>query len=334
MSYPIDVYRGDADVQKNYISFGTFVALFPQLIAGPIVRYKDVADQLGFRASSVDQFASGVERFMIGVGKKVLIANNIGALWDVYAASCGDLTFVGSWIGAAAFSLQIYFDFAGYSDMAIGLGRMIGFEFLENFNYPYISKSITEFWRRWHMSLGTWFRDYLYIPLGGNRCGKARQILNITIVWAATGIWHGANWTFLIWGLYYAFWLLLEKTFLLKYLEKSKVWSHIYTLLVVMLVWPLFQLNDINLAGQYTSAMLGFGANGFIRSDDLYYLMTYGVTFVIAIVACTPLGAKLWHKLPNGFVRVAAPVIILLALILSTAYLVDASYNPFLYFNF
>ena len=168
MSYPIDVYRGDADVQKNYISFGTFVALFPQLIAGPIVRYKDVADQLGFRASSVNQFASGVERFMIGVGKKVLIANNIGALWDVYAASCGDLTFVGSWIGALAFSLQIYFDFAGYSDMAIGLGRMIGFEFLENFNYPYISKSITEFWRRWHMSLGTWFRDYVYIPLAGN----------------------------------------------------------------------------------------------------------------------------------------------------------------------
>ena len=223
MSYPIDVYRGDADVQKNYISFGTFVALFPQLIAGPIVRYKDVADQLGFRASSVDQFSSGVERFMIGVGKKVLLANTIGKLWDVYAASCGDLTFVGSWLGAMAFSLQIYFDFAGYSDMAIGLGRMIGFEFLENFNYPYISKSITEFWRRWHMSLGTWFRDYLYIPLGGNRCGKARQILNITIVWAATGIWHGANWTFLIWGLYYAFWLLLEKTFLLKYLEKSKV---------------------------------------------------------------------------------------------------------------
>ncbi len=334
MSYPIDVYRGDSHVQKNFISFGTFVALFPQLIAGPIVRYKDVADQLDFRANSVNQFASGVERFMIGVGKKVLIANNIGALWDVYAASCGDLTFVGSWIGALAFSLQIYFDFAGYSDMAIGLGRMIGFEFLENFNYPYISKSITEFWRRWHMSLGTWFRDYVYIPLGGNRCGKARQIFNITVVWAATGIWHGANWTFLIWGLYYAFWLLLEKTFLLKYLEKSKVWSHIYTLLVVVLVWPLFQLNDIGLAGQYTSAMLGFGANGFVRSEDLYYLITYGATFVIGIVASTPLGAKLWHKLPNGFVRVAAPVIILLALILSTAYLVDASYNPFLYFNF
>ena len=334
MSYPIDVYRGDADVQKNYISFGTFVALFPQLIAGPIVRYKDVADQLGFRASSVDQFSSGVERFMIGVGKKVLIANTIGKLWDVYAASCGDLTFVGSWIGTAAFSLQIYFDFAGYSDMAIGLGRMIGFEFLENFNYPYISKSITEFWRRWHISLGTWFRDYLYIPLGGNRCGKARQIFNITVVWFLTGFWHGANWTFLIWGLYYAFWLLLEKTFLLKYLNKSKVLSHIYTVLVVMFVWPLFPLTDINLAGQYTSAMLGFGANGFIRSEDIYYLMTYAVTFVIAIAAATPLGANIWRKLPKKVVRIAGPVIILLGLIVSTAYLVDATYNPFLYFNF
>ena len=334
MSYPIDVYRGDADVQKNYISFGTFVALFPQLIAGPIVRYKDVADQLGFRASSVDQFSSGVERFMIGVGKKVLLANTIGKLWDVYAASCGELTFVGSWLGAIAFGLQIYFDFAGYSDMAIGLGRMIGFEFLENFNYPYISKSITEFWRRWHMSLGTWFRDYLYIPLGGNRCSKARQIFNIVVVWAATGIWHGANWTFLLWGLYYAFWLMLEKTFLYKTLDKSKVIGHVYTIVIVTLVWPLFKLEDIGLAWQYTSAMLGFGAKGFISHDDIYYLMTYAATIVIGILAATPLAAKLWHKLPKGAIRVAAPMLILLALVISTAYLVDATYNPFLYFNF
>ena len=334
MSYPIDVYLGDADVQKNYISFGTFVALFPQLIAGPIVRYKDVADQLGFRASSVDQFSSGVERFMIGVGKKVLIANTIGKLWDAYALSVGELTFVGSWIGALAFGLQIYFDFAGYSDMAIGLGRMIGFEFLENFNYPYISKSITEFWRRWHMSLGTWFRDYLYIPLGGNRCGKARQIFNIVVVWAATGIWHGANWTFLLWGLYYAFWLLLEKTFLYKTLDKSKVIGHVYTIVIVTLVWPLFKLEDMGIAWQYTSAMLGFGAKGFICSDDIYYLLTYAATFAIGILASTPLAARLWHRLPKGFVRVAAPALILLALVLSTAYLVDATYNPFIYFNF
>ena len=188
MSYPIDVYRGDADVQRNYISFGTFVALFPQLIAGPIVRYKDVADQLGFRASSIDQFSSGVERFIGGLAKKVLIANNIGALWDVYAADPGNLTTLGAWLGILAFSLQIYFDFSGYSDMAVGLGRMIGFEFKENFNYPYISRSVTEFWRRWHISLGTWFRDYVYIPLGGNRRGLGRQLFNITVVWALTGI--------------------------------------------------------------------------------------------------------------------------------------------------
>jgi len=211
MSYPIDVYRGDSDVQKNFISFGTFVALFPQLIAGPIVRYKDVASQLGYRAGSAQQFASGVERFIVGLAKKVLIANNLGLLWDVYSVTgAGELTVVGAWIGALAFSLQLYFDFSGYSDMAIGLGRMLGFEFLENFNYPYISRSVTEFWRRWHISLGTWFRDYVYIPLGGNRRGLPRQLVNILIVWALTGLWHGANWTFLLWGLYYAVFLLLE----------------------------------------------------------------------------------------------------------------------------
>ena len=199
MSYPIDVYRGDADVQRNYISFGTFVALFPQLIAGPIVRYKDVANQLGFRASSIDQFSSGVERFMVGLAKKVLVANNLGKLWDYYAAiPAGELTFLGSWLGIAAFTLQIYFDFSGYSDMAIGLGRMIGFEFKENFNYPYISKSVTEFWRRWHMSLGTWFRDYVYIPLGGSRRGN--RYLNLIITMALGGLWHGSNIRFLVWG--------------------------------------------------------------------------------------------------------------------------------------
>ena len=242
MSYPIDVYRGDADVQRNYVSFGTFVALFPQLIAGPIVRYKDVADQLGFRANSIDQFSSGVERFMVGVAKKVLIANSLGKLWDYYAAmGPGELTFLGSWLGIAAFTLQIYFDFSGYSDMAIGLGRMIGFEFKENFNYPYISTSVTEFWRRWHMSLGTWFRDYVYIPIGGNRCGRGRQLFNIFVVWALTGIWHGANWTFLLWGLYYAVFLMFEKLFFLRALEKSRVFGHIYTIIIVMFGWVIFR---------------------------------------------------------------------------------------------
>ena len=335
MSYPIDVYRGDADVQRNYVSFGTFVALFPQLIAGPIVRYKDVADQLGFRASSIDQFSSGVERFMVGVAKKVLIANSLGKLWDYYAAiPDGGLTVLGSWLGIIAFTLQIYFDFSGYSDMAIGLGRMIGFEFKENFNYPYISRSVTEFWRRWHMSLGTWFRDYVYIPLGGNRSGRARQLLNILIVWALTGIWHGANWTFLLWGLYYAVFLMIEKVFLLKRLEKLPVLGHIYTIIIVMFGWVMFQLDSLAAIGNYTSAMLGFGASGLAESTDLYYLGSYAVTFVIAIVASTPLGSRLFAKLPGKVRRFAAPALIVLALVLCTAYLVDATYNPFIYFNF
>ena len=335
MSYPIDVYRGDADVQRNYVSFGTFVALFPQLIAGPIVRYKDVADQLGFRASSIDQFSSGVERFMVGVAKKVLIANSLGKLWDYYAAmGPGELTFLGSWLGIAAFTLQIYFDFSGYSDMAIGLGRMIGFEFKENFNYPYISTSVTEFWRRWHMSLGTWFRDYVYIPLGGNRCGRGRQLFNIFVVWALTGIWHGANWTFLLWGLYYAVFLMFEKLFFLRALEKSRVFGHIYTIIIVMFGWVIFQLDSLGAIGTYTSAMLGFGASEFATSADVYYLSSYAITFVISIVASTPLGSKLFGKLPAKARRFAAPALIVLALVICTAYLVDATYNPFIYFNF
>ena len=335
MSYVFDVFFRTVPAQKNPLHVAMYISLFPQLVAGPIVRYETIAQEVLCRKETLGDAAEGMRRFVIGLAKKMLLANPMGQIAiDVFARSADSLGAPLAWVGALAFTFQIYFDFSGYSDMAIGLGRVFGFHFLENFNYPYIAASITDFWRRWHMSLSQWFRDYVYIPLGGNRCGKARQIFNITVVWALTGIWHGANWTFLIWGLYYAFWLLLEKTFLLKYLERSKVWSHVYTLLVVMLVWPLFQLNDIGLAGQYTSAMLGFGANGFIRSEDLYYLMTYGVTIVIAVIACTPLGKKLWHKLPNGFVRIAAPALILLALILSTAYLVDASYNPFLYFNF
>ena len=335
MSYPIDVYRGDTDVQRNYISFGTFVALFPQLIAGPIVRYKDVADQLGFRASSIDQFSSGVERFMVGVAKKVLIANSLGKLWDYYAAiPDGGLTVLGSWLGIIAFTLQIYFDFSGYSDMAIGLGRMIGFEFKENFNYPYISRSVTEFWRRWHMSLGTWFRDYVYIPLGGNRCGRGRQLFNIFVVWALTGIWHGANWTFLLWGLYYAVFLMFEKLFFLRALEKSRVFGHIYTIIIVMFGWVIFQLDSLGAIGTYTSAMLGFGASEFATSADVYYLSSYAITFVISIVASTPLGSKLFGKLPAKARRFAAPALIVLALVICTAYLVDAPSNPFIYCNF
>jgi alginate O-acetyltransferase complex protein AlgI len=336
MSYPIDVYRGDASVQKNYVSFGTFVALFPQLIAGPIVRYKDVADQLGFRAGSAEQFASGVRRFVIGLGKKSLIANNIGSLWDLYAAAgASELTMMGSWLGIAAFTLQIYFDFSGYSDMAIGLGRMLGFEFLENFNYPYISKSITEFWRRWHMSLGTWFRDYVYIPLGGNRCGLRRQFLNILIVWALTGIWHGANWTFLLWGLYYAAFLMLEKAFLLKKLKSAPAaLTHIYTILIVMVGWVIFQLDTLDKCGVYLSAMFGMGKAGVFAPRDFYYMSAYAVTFIVAAVSATPMGAKIFGKLPGKLQSAAAPVMIVLVLVLATAYIVDGTYNPFLYFQF
>ena len=335
MSYPIDIYRGDARVQRNFISFGTFVALFPQLIAGPIVRYKDIADQLGFRANSIDQFASGVRRFCVGLAKKVLIANNIGMLWDVYnSMAASEMTVVGAWMGIAAFSLQLYFDFSAYSDMAIGLGRMLGFEFLENFNYPYISKSVTEFWRRWHMSLGTWFRDYLYIPLGGNRCSKARQFFNILVVWAATGFWHGANWTFLCWGLYYALFLMIEKAFLLKKLDKAPVIGHIYTLLVAICGWVLFDLPSLSAAGNYYASMFGFAQGGFIGAADIFYLKNFAVIFIAAIIAAMPIGAKLYRALPCRVQNVLTPILIVCVLIISTAYLVDASYNPFLYFRF
>ncbi|NCB52303.1 MAG: MBOAT family protein, partial [Clostridia bacterium] len=336
MSYPLDVYRGDAEVQKNYISFGTFVALFPQLIAGPIVRYKDISDQLASRTHSVSQFASGVQRFTVGLAKKVLIANNIGLLWDTYAAvGASDLTVLGSWLGIAAFSLQIYFDFSGYSDMAIGLGRMLGFEFKENFNYPYVSRSITEFWRRWHISLGTWFRDYVYIPLGGNRLGLRRQLFNILVVWALTGIWHGANWTFLLWGLYYAVFLVIEKAFLLKYMEKWPAFlQHLYTLVIVISGWVIFQLDTLGAVGVYLGAMFGFAQGGLFISTDLYYLGSYAATLIAAMFFCTPAGKMLFYRLPEKARSVAAPVLIVLALIVSTAYLVDATYNPFLYFRF
>ena len=261
MSYPIDVYRGDGYVQKNFIKFGTFVALFPQLIAGPIVRYKDIAEQLDERHEDLDKFAAGVQRFIVGLGKKVLIANNVGMLWDAYAGTgAADLTFVGAWMAAIAFSLQIYFDFSGYSDMAIGLGKMLGFEFLENFNYPYISRTVTEFWRRWHISLSTWFRDYVYIPLGGSRKGLKRQLLNLLIVWALTGLWHGASWTFLFWGLYYAFFLILEKVFLLRWLDKLPHFvGHLYTLAVAISGWVIFQQTSVAQTMVFFKAMYGFG---------------------------------------------------------------------------
>lgn len=336
MSYPIDLYRGDTRVQKNFISFGTYVALFPQLIAGPIVRYRDVAEQLDYRVHSADKFSSGVRRFTIGLTKKVLIANNIGVLWDTYSAMpTTELTVVGSWIGIIAFTFQIYFDFSGYSDMAIGLGRMLGFEFLENFNYPYISKTVTEFWRRWHISLGTWFRDYVYIPLGGNRRGKYRQLLNIAIVWALTGLWHGANWTFMLWGMYYALFLIIEKLWLLKALDRAPNFiGHIYTMIVAICGWVLFQLDSLAEVSSYYKSMFGFAEGGFFTSTDAYYLEAFAVMLIVCVIASTPLLKNLFNRLPEKVRSVAAPVLVVAGLLIPTAYLVDSSYNPFLYFRF
>jgi len=336
ISYAIDIYRNDAKVQKNFITFGTFVSLFPQILSGPITRYKDIASQMDSRRYSFTEFAYGIRRFAVGLAKKVLIANNIGALWNIYSVkSPGELTMLGSWMGILAFSLQLYFDFSGYSDMAVGIGHMLGFKLAENFNYPYISKSITEFWRRWHMSLGSWFRDYVYIPLGGNRKGIVKQIFNLLVVWALTGIWHGANWTFLLWGLYYAVFLILEKLFLLRAFERvPSIFTRIYTLLIVICGWVFFQLESVEQCAVYFKSMSGIGSAGFAVSSDFYYLKNYAVLFIAAIAACTPLGRYIFNKLPKPVQTIAAPLLIAAALILSTAYMVDATFTAFLYFKF
>ena len=334
MSYTIDVYRQDAPVQKNIITFGTFVTLFPQLIAGPIIQYKSVAEQLMHREEGLGKFVSGVERFSVGLAKKVLLANAIGSMWDAFLAMSGaELTVVGAWLGLMAYAFQIYFDFSGYSDMAVGLGRMIGFEFMENFNYPYISQSIVEFWKRWHISLTNWFREYLYFPLGGSRCSKGKWIRYILIVWVLTGIWHGAGWNFLLWGLYYAVWMLAERLFLGKYLEKLPgAAQHVYTMVVVLIGWCLFAVEDMGHLGTYLAAC--FGGARFISANTLYYLRSYLPMLVILIVASTPAVKKLWNKLDEKVRLVISPALVLGALVLCTACLVDASYNPFLYFRF
>ena len=334
MSYTIDVYRKDAPVQKNIITFGTFVTLFPQLIAGPIIQYKSVAEQLKHREEGLGKFVSGVERFSVGLAKKVLLANAIGKLWDVFLATqVEELTVVGAWLGLAAYAFQIYFDFSGYSDMAVGLGRMFGFEFMENFNYPYISQSIVEFWKRWHISLTNWFREYLYFPLGGSRCSRAKWIRNILIVWTLTGIWHGAGWNFLLWGLYYAVWMLAERLFWGKYLEKlPAVAQHVYTMVIVLIGWGLFAIEDMGQLGGYLATC--FGAGRFIDAATLYQLRSYLPMLVILVFASTPLASKLYRRLGEDTQAVVRPVLVLASLVLCTASLVDASYNPFLYFRF
>ncbi len=336
MSYTIDVYRGDAPVQRSVISFGTFVTLFPQLIAGPIIQYKDLDAQLDHRDHTAEKFASGVQVFVVGMAKKVLLANNLGMLWDAYkAVPAAGLTVLGAWLGVAAFSLQIYFDFSGYSDMAIGLGRMLGFEFKPNFDYPYISRSITEFWRRWHISLGTWFREYVYIPLGGNRVSRGRLCFNLLVVWGLTGIWHGASWNFLLWGLYFGVLLMLEKLFLKRWIDRwPACFRHAYTLLLVAVSWAIFALEDFGQLGAYLAVMFGLAGRSLTDGAFFYYLRSYLPVLVLACLASTPLARRLWHRAPARAVQAALPVLLLAGLLLSTAYLVDATYNPFLYFRF
>lgn len=332
MSYTIDVYRKDAPVQKNVISFGAFVTLFPQLIAGPIIQYKSVAEQLKNRREDLAKFVGGVQRFCVGAAKKVLLANAIGQLWDLSLAD-NDLTVVGAWLGLVAYAFQIYFDFSGYSDMAIGLGRMFGFEFIENFNYPYISRSVVEFWKRWHISLTNWFREYVYFPLGGNRVSRAKWIRNILVVWALTGIWHGAGWNFLLWGLYYAVFMLSERLFLGKWLEKlPTALCHIYTMVVVLFGWALFAVENMGRLGEYLSAC--FGGAVFFDAATAYHLISYLPMLIILSIAATPLGKNLWSKLSERLQDILTPILMLAALVLCTASLVDASYNPFLYFRF
>ena len=333
MSYTIDVYRDDAKVQKNIIHFGTFVTLFPQLIAGPIIKYKDLDEQLVFRSHCVERFSSGAQRFVAGLAKKLLLANNLGQLWDVFkAAPVQELSVAGAWLGITAFAFQIYFDFSGYSDMAIGLGQMFGFEFMENFNYPYISKSITEFWRRWHISLSTWFREYLYIPLGGNRCSKGRWLLNMLIVWAATGIWHGASWNYLLWGLYFYVLLIIEKLLLGNWLAKlPDPLQHLYVMILVLISWAIFALEDWSQLGSYLQVLLGLYRAPLLNGQTVYYLRNFLPVLILAAIGSTPLTAKLWNRVTSPALRI---LVLILGLILCTAYVVASTYNPFLYFRF
>lgn len=337
MSYTIDIYRNQADAQKSIINFGTYVTLFPQLIAGPIVRYNDVADQLEHREYHSDMFAYGIQRFILGLAKKVLLANNIGLLWEtVQKMDFGSMSVLSAWLGIIAFAFQIYFDFSGYSDMAIGLGKMFGFTFLENFNYPYISKSITEFWRRWHISLSVWFKEYVYIPLGGNRHGTWRMVFNLAVVWMLTGFWHGASWNFLWWGSYFGILLILEKLFLKQWLDKCPSFvGHCYTLILVLISWVLFALNDGEAIAAYLRAMFVLNGNCIVDHTSIYLLANYAVLLIGLVLASLPLGKILYHRyVENKPLYVLVPFVLGFLLLASTAYIVDASYNPFLYFRF
>lgn len=339
LSYNIDVYRGDAAPQKNIVSLATYVALFPQLIAGPIVRYTDIEKELQNRTTTAEGAYRGVRRFIIGLGKKVIIANTLGALTSACLEQ-GDGSVLTWWIYAVAFSLQIYFDFSGYSDMAIGLGGIFGFKFPENFNYPFISKSITEFWRRWHITLGSWFRDYIYIPLGGNRTSLIKQLRNIVIVWALTGLWHGAAWNFVVWGLFFAVLLLIEKFLIGKWLKRAPAGlSRFYVIPLILFSFVIFNASSMSEAFTQIGGMFGAGGIPFASSIALYELRGYAVPLLIAGIGCTPLVKRVVEKIRekrvgDTIIRVAEPVALVALLLVCTAYLVDGSFNPFLYFRF
>jgi alginate O-acetyltransferase complex protein AlgI len=338
MSYVIDVYRENGEAQKNPLNVGLYISFFPQLIAGPIVRYETVAYQIKHRKEDFSKFSEGVCRFIIGLAKKVLLANTMAVVADyAFDLPFNELTVVMSWVGAIAYTFQIFFDFSGYSDMAIGLGKMFGFEFLENFNYPYISKSISEFWRRWHMSLGTWFRDYVYFPLGGSRVkSKTRLIFNLFVVWSLTGIWHGANWTFLLWGLMYFVLITIEKLigWEKKSTNKFKVLKHVYTLFFVVMGWVLFRANDLSQAVNYFATMFGNGA--LINDSTIYYTLNYIVYFVIAVLISTPIFKILSKKINgnNTTVAILTSLGLFVLFVTSVSYIIKGGYNPFIYFNF
>lgn len=344
LSYVIDVYRGDGKVQKNPLNVALYISLFPQLIAGPIVRYETIAEQINHRRETLSDFSYGIQRFILGLSKKVLIANTVGLIADeIFNTSLGDMSILLSWIGIISYTLQIYFDFSGYSDMAIGLGSMFGFKFLENFNYPYISTSITEFWRRWHISLGTWFRDYVYIPLGGNRVKTLRFLFNIFTVWFLTGLWHGANWNFILWGLYYGIILILEKMVLGKYIKKTpKVFQHIYTMFLVIIGWLLFRSETIVYAKEYLGVMFGVGDYEIINIKSLYYLIEYKYAFIVGILVSIPIYPYIMKKLENiknkwtkillrDYIK---SVFLILLFLLCIMYLINSTFNPFIYFRF
>ena len=339
ISYIVDVYKDKVKVQKSFLKLATYVSLFPQLIAGPIVRYEVIENELDNRKLSFEDFSIGVRRFTIGLAKKVLIANMLGELCTKFSL-VDERSIVLYWIFAISYMLQIYFDFSAYSDMAIGLGRMFGFHFLENFDYPYISKSITDFWRRWHISLGSWFRDYVYIPLGGNRVSKIKHLRNILIVWLLTGIWHGASWNFVIWGLMFGIILIIEKLFLKKYLEKLPNFiRRIYVLFIVMISFIIFNADTISDAISNIIGLFGFNKETFINNYTIYYLKSYFIILVIAIIASTPLIKKQLenmkkNKVLNKLINILEPIYIVSLLLIVTSYLIDNSYNPFLYFRF